>query len=402
MTRRTLSIVGFLGAILAPATASANGFFLWEASPRSAAQGGAVVAEGEEPATLLFNTAGMARLEGLQLQATLYTYVADYTWEDPNTGEKADADRGIFPIPSFFATYKPTDWLAMGVGSYSIFGLAIAWPDRWKGSSITEESSLRTYTVQPSLAFGPFEGLSAGAGLSVVFGSVSLERGLALGNDYGTSHLGGTDTGYAPNFSLFYEATDWLRFGAQYRHQVDMTLDPGKIDFEVPPAYQAQLRDQNVRGSLTLPGMVQVGSRVLPAKNLELEFAVFYLLWSAYDELRFEFDDPTLNQVQKTDYHNAFEWRFGGQYMVDKLALRAGIMWDATPVPDETVDPLLPDNHRIIPSLGAGYDFGSVRADIGYLAVFILPREVNEPVNKFPAKYSGMAHTISLGLTVLL
>jgi long-chain fatty acid transport protein len=402
MTRRTIALVGLVGVLLVPGTASANGFFLWEVSPRSVAQGGAAVAEGAEPATLLYNSAGMARLDGLQLQANLYTYIASNSWEDPNTGEKADADLGVFPIPSLFATYKPLDWLALGVGGYSTFGLSLGWPDRWKGSYITQKSSLRSYSVQPALALGPFEGVSVGAGLTITRGSVKLERGLLLGNDYGTSTIGGVDTGYAPNFSLFYEATDWLRVGGQYRHKTEMILDPGKIDFEVPAAYQQQLKDQNLKTSITLPAMAQLGARVLPAKDLEIEFDAFLIMWNTYDELAFEFEDPTINQTQKTDWHDAWEWRIGGQYSMDKLALRAGFIWDSTPIPDETLDPLLPDNHRLIPSVGAGYDFGMVRADAAYQFVYLLPREVNEPENKFPAKYGAIVHTIALGATVKL
>ena len=400
MNRRTSTIVGFLAAFLIPATASANGFFLWEVSPRAVAQGGATVAEGAEPATLLINTAGMSRLEGFQLQLNLYTYIASNSWEDPNTGEKADADPGVFPIPAFFATYKPTEWLAVGVGGYSTFGLTIGWPDKWKGAAITQESSLRTYTVEPALALGPFENLSIGAGLSITRGSVKLERGLPLGNDYGTSTLGGLDTGVAPAVSLFYDAAKWLRVGAQYRHKTEMSLDPGDIDFEVPAAYQQQLKDQKAYGSITLPAMIQLGTRVIPTENLEFEFDAYYLLWHTYDELAFEFEDPTLNQTQKTDWNDAFEWRFGGQYSMDKLALRGGIMWDATPIPDETLDPMLPDASRIIPSIGAGYDFGMIRADAAYQFVYMLPREVNEPENKFPGKYHAIVHTISLGATL--
>jgi long-chain fatty acid transport protein len=125
-------------------------------------------------------------------------------------------------------------------------------------------------------------------------------------------------------------------------------------------------------------------------------------MWNTYDELAFEFEDPAINQTQKTDWHDAWEWRIGGQYSMDKLALRAGFIWDSTPIPDETLDPLLPDNHRLIPSVGAGYDFGMVRADAAYQFVYLLPREVNEPENKFPAKYGAIVHTIALGATVKL
>ncbi|HOT10428.1 MAG TPA: outer membrane protein transport protein [Polyangiaceae bacterium] len=402
MTRRTIAIAGWLVTLLVSGTASANGFFLWEASPSSVGQGGATVADGSEPATLLFNSAGLTRLDGFQLQANLYTYIANNTWKDPNTGEKQDAETGVFPIPSLFASYKPIDWLSVGVGGYSTFGLSLGWPDRWKGSTISQKSSLRSYSVQPAVAVGPFSGFSLGAGLTVTRGSVKLERGLRLGNDYGTSTLGGVDTGYAPSVSVLFEAKEWFRFGAQYRHKTVMTLDPGKIDFDVPAAYGQQLRDQNLTASITLPAMTQFGLRMQPGKNIEFEFDGFLILWHTYDELAFKFEDPTINQTQKTNWHDAWEWRIGGQYTMDELALRAGFIWDSTPIPDETLDPLLPDNHRMIPSVGVGYDFGMVRADAAYQFVYLLPREVNEPVNKFPGKYNAIVHTIALGATMRL
>jgi long-chain fatty acid transport protein len=42
---------------------------------------------------------------------------------------------------------------------------------------------------------------------------------------------------------------------------------------------------------------------------------------------------------------------------MDKLALRAGFIYDKTPQPDAVVEPMLPDANRMEATIGFGYDF---------------------------------------------
>lgn len=401
--KRTLAVLSFTAALCTPASALADGFFLYELSPRAVAQGGATAAEGKEPATLAFNPAGMARLDGLQLQANLYTYIAANDFETPS-GEEIDADTGFFPIPSGFVTWKPNEWFAAGIGSYSIYGLTIDWPTRWAGYQIIKRASLRSYQLQPTIALGPFKGLSAGVGLDVIFGGVELSRGLPLGSgQWGESKIGGQTTGYGVTAGLFYEAAKWMNLGVSYRSKVKMNLDDGKVDFTVPAAFDQLLRDQSVRTSLNLPTIINAGVRVIPSEHVAVEFDLTYLGWNSYDRLVFMFDDPQLNMTQNPDWHSAFEYRIGTELTFDKLAVRGGFLFDQTPIPDETLDPLLPDNHRLIPSIGAGYEFAKAfRADAAYQFVYLLPRTVDASENAFPGTYRSIVNTIVLGVTAKL
>lgn len=400
MNRRSIAVLGFASVLLAPAAAHANGFFLYESSPRAVAEGGAVSALGEEPATVVYNPAGMTRLDGLQAQLNLYTYIAANSFESPS-GKKTSADTGVFPTPAGFLTYKPIDKVALGIGSYSMYGLALNWPDKWDGYQLVKKASLRSYQVQPSVAFGPVAGLSFGAGLDLIYGSVELSRGLPLGsNNWGTTTIGGSAMGIGANFGLLYEPTDYLRVGLTYRTAATMKLDPGEATFEAPPTFDQQLKGQDVSVSLNLPAISSLGVRVTPFENFQVEADAFLLQWSKYKELNFQFEDPALNSVEPKNWHDAWEYRIGAQYSLDKLALRAGFLWDRTPIPDETLDPTLPDNDRLIPSIGAGYQFTKgFRADLAYHFVYLIPREVDASVNKFPGRYKATVNTIAVGVT---
>ncbi len=403
MTKRSSVVLVFATVMLAPTAAHANGFFLYEASPRAMSEGGAVVALGEEPATVLYNPAGMTRLPGFQAQLNVYTYFATNSYTNPD-GRRTSADMGIFPIPAEFVTYQPIDKITVGAGGYSIYGLSLVWPDRWDGYHLVKKASLRSYQAQPSVAVGPFAGLSFGAGIDIIYGSVELSRGLGLGSGtWGTTTIAGSTMGYGANFGFLYEPVEALRIGLSYRTGPTMSLDPGKATFDVPPAFDQQLKGQDVRVSLNLPGIAILGARVNVSKNLQLEGDACLLQWHTYEQLRFEFDDPALNATEAKHWKDAWEFRVGGQYTMDKLALRAGFLYDQTPIPDETLDPTLPDNGRLIPSIGAGYQFSpAFRTDLGYHLVYLLPREVDASVNKFPGKYNALVNTVVVGATIKL
>ena len=404
-SRVVLSFSCLAAGLLVPATAAANGFFLYETSPAAMAEGGAVVADGSDPSAVLYNPAAMARLPGFQAQLNLYTYIASTSYEDLATGQVTDASLGVFPIPAEYVTYKPIDWLALGFGGFSTFGLTLEWPEGWKGYSIVQKASLRSYTVQPSLAVGPFEGFSFGGGLQILKGAVDITRGLPLASGgWGSAELGGGGVGYGANLGLHYEPCKYFRGGLSYRSPIRVSLDPGDATFNVPAAYDGQLHGQDFRTSIVLPQMAIFGARVTPVKELQIEVDGNFIAWESYKELAFQFDDPTLNQTQPKNWHNAWEFRIGGQYELDDLDLRAGFLYDQSPQPDETVDPTLPDNARIIPSIGVGYQFLEwLRADLGYHFVYVLPREVDASMgNPFPGKYRSNVHTIVAGLGVKL
>ena len=99
-------------------------------------------------------------------------------------------------------------------------------------------------------------------------------------------------------------------------------------------------------------------------------------------------------------------FRLGGAYQIDDLTLRAGLAYDISPVPDRTVDATLPDNDRLIWTLGAGYSFGMLRVDLAYMNLWVFGRELptegeNVPVNSAPGTYDGgFVHLLSASVGV--
>ncbi len=387
--------------ILFPAILFANGFFIYEVSPSSIAQGGATIASGSEPAAVFVNPASITRLDGLEFSLNLNMYLSSSEFTGATSNKTTQAETGLFPTPSFFATYKAHKLISVGIGTYSAYGLGISWPEKWEGYHLVKSSELQSYSIQPTLAIGPFYGFSIGAGFDIIMGAVTVQQGIPFGDGvYAKMKLGGTTTGYGNNVGIFYEPTNWIRIGAHYRSQVIMKLDEGKVDFDdVPSPFTSTLKDQKVKTGLILPQVVGLGVRLTPLKNLEVELDALQIYWTSYKRLTFEFEDASLNQTQEKKWEDAPQFRLGAQYTFKKWDFRAGLIYDITSIPEETLDPMLPDNDRIDYCIGAGYSFGRFRLDASYMFVNILERNAGADKNPFPGTYNASVHSFALGFT---
>ena len=396
--KRLLFVLSF---ILIPAIVFANGFFLYEVSPSSIAQGGATIAAGNEPASVFTNPASITRLDGLNFSLNLNMYLSDSEFTGEKSGKTTSAETGFFPTPSFFATYKAHKLVSVGLGTYAAYGLGISWPDKWEGYSLVKSSELQSYSVQPSIAIGPFYGFSAGFGFDIVFGAVTVQKGIPFGDGvFAKMKLGGTTVGYGNNVGIFYEPAKFIRVGAHYRSQVIMKLENGKVDFDdVPAPFSANLKDQKVKTGLILPQFAGIGVRVTPIEDLEIELDANEVYWSSYKRLTFEFEDASLNQIQEKKWEDAPQFRLGAKYNYKKWDIMAGLILDVSPIPDETLDPMLPDYYRLDYCIGAGYSFGQFHISASYMLVNVLERTVKADKNPFPGTYDAVVHSFALGFS---
>ncbi len=397
------SLAAGLFAVGFATPARASGYLLYEASPSGMAQGGAMIADGSEASALFYNPAGLARLKGFNGQLALTAYYAgNASFRSAATGIKESADPGFFVMPTAFASYKANDWLSFGLGSYSAYGLGVTWPTGWAGYAQVKKAALTSYQIQPTFAVGPFKGFSIGGGVDFLFGSVDITRGIPFTDGkFGEVRIAGGASSVGFNAGVFYEPADWVRLGATFRSSIKISLNDGAADFTVPKAFEQSFRDQTVKTSLKTPPMVGLGARFTPTKPLQLELDAMYIGWSSYDKLDFTFEQKELTSSAPKNWNDAFQIRAGGQYEIDKLALRAGFIFDKNPIPDRALDPLLPDADRLDFSAGAGYALGPVHLDVAYMFVYFLSRSVGAE-NVFPGQYKVNAHVMSLGASIKL
>jgi long-chain fatty acid transport protein len=401
----TLFMVACLGGV-----ASGNAFNINEHDARVSGRGGASVASNTTASSVSFNPGGIPIAEGTQVIINASLYLAEGSYQLPTTG-KIETDSPPSLVPAFYITHRLTDMFAVGLGVQLPFGLTVSWPEGHPQDDIIQDQTLRTYFITPSIGVNLNKyvpGLSIGGGLDIVPATVQLENVLPFGTVNGTADLGGDAVGVGGRFGVMYHPPQvpGLKVGVMYRSQVSLDFD-GTGDFDAPePFRQALPPDGDVSTTLKMPmsvwGGIAYSAPQLP--QLEVELNAVWLDWSAFDEIRINLPgtnamgEPNV-QVSPQDYEDTLTWRIGVEYQLNKkTALRAGFIYDPTPIPRETQSARLPDIDRKNVSFGGSYDFGPLAAHLGFLWVTPGERDTTDqmPRPPFAGTYGVEAFVMSL------
>ncbi|MCC6751360.1 MAG: outer membrane protein transport protein [Deltaproteobacteria bacterium] len=409
--------------LLACTRAQAAGFATAECGARALAMGNAFTAIADSPSAVYFNPAGLAQMEGLQLEAGVslvvpnfgYTLTAPGTTTDVNVSGKTQ----FFPIPSFYATYRIHDRVAAGIGMNAPFGLGIQWPDTvnvggketaWWGRSLIQEADVKVVTFNPTLAFKLHPRLMIGGGLTIAQSSVYLMRKVtsssSLADDVQVD-LSGDDLGFGGTAGILFSAVpNRLNVGLSYRSGVSINYE-GKAAFtkngsaaNIPTGLRSRLIDGPVTAHLALPHVISFGAAafILP-KKLTIGFGVDVTTWSSYEELAINFTEhPELSSAEAKHWRNTVAVRLGGEYRVlPQLPLRLGLVYDQSPAPKSTVGPELPDADRYEVALGAGYRVAGLTIDLAYLFLLTGDQKTADTA-PLVGTYRATAHVLALSL----
>ena len=408
--RARLALVSQLlasAALTASRAAWASGFHVDEQDAAATGRSGAVIAHATNASSIYYNPAGMAELHGVQVQlgATAVRPTAEFTPEAG--GEKTKADPDTFVLPHLFASWRASAQVALGIGLYSPFGLALDWPASSPGAASVRQAELQTFFITAAWALNLSQwvpGLSLGAGFDLVPAQVRLTRDIPFGTDVGSAALSGDAFGLGGRAGLSYRpsALPALSLGLTYRSPVLLKFR-GEADFDAPPAYRGSLPpDGEVHTSVTLPQMLIFGVSVAPLPEWDIELDATWRGWSSYDQLDIELPDGQVQSSRK-DWKDSYTLRLGTEYTFDKRwSARLGAIWDQTPVPSTTLDFQLPDVNRIDLSAGFGAQITQlVRADLGVLYVLPAKRStaMADPLEP-PVKGSFRVDAWVVGLSV--
>ncbi len=120
--------------------------------------------------------------------------------------------------------------------------------------------------------------------------------------------------------------------------------------------------------------------------------------WSSINTQTLTFyNNVLLSQVYVRNWDSRVQLRVGAEYAAGpSLLLRAGYSYDPSPVPDDTLDPMLFDLSRHILSVGVGTSpCNPWSLDVSYQHEFGQPRTAAASLNFFPTpgSYTGSAET---------
>ncbi len=394
-----LSTFAFGVATGLAATASANAFLLNEFDAREVGRGDTGAASDYEPSSIYYNVGGIALGDGTRIELS-GSLVAPFTTFNQTGGTSTDTNTSPQVLPAVFVSHRINDVVSAGIGFYTPFGSAISWPDDAPTLDAAHTVSLRTYFITPAVGVNLgrwIPGLTIGGGVDVVPATFELTRDIYFGTDRGTADLGATAFGIGGRAGAMYrvEALPELSFGAMWRSSVKLDYT-GTGNFDAPAPYRSSLPpDGPISSTIKLPQQWTVGAAYRPVDELEIEADLVWTDWSVFKSLDINVPANAASGSQPLataeNYTNTFSVRAGAEYWLPDLGLglRAGYIYDPTPVPSASLTPQLPDDDRHEVTLGATKELGNIDLSVGLLWLIPRTRATAVGTAEDPPEYKG-------------
>jgi long-subunit fatty acid transport protein len=415
-------IVALLATLALAPPARGGGFGVPEVGVRRTAMG-AVIGRPDEPSALYHNPAGLVLSSGWRIYLSaglslLHTRFELAPWDGSNQllGATPGSD-------GYYAAVRPTR--ALGVipmlavtgelVPHRLYAGAAAFVGNATGAAFDEHGVTRYhlidgYVVAPQAVLGAAyrvrDGLSLGATIGAVDVIVHGRRDvypIINGQDVraftGTSPLLVLDgSGWAPTWSVgaFGRPHPRITWGAAVVGRVDATLSgPITVTFSKDAAVPGDTLVGRQTTQQLLPWTFQGGVNVDVSRHVEVGGELRYWL---YRQLQREHTDVTGIALVRSldtekDYHDSWEASGGvrvhGVAALPGLELMAGIQYDRSPAPPETVSLDQPTFSHVALHSGARYAFGRYRVGASYIHYWYDVPTITDSITSPPSNIRG-------------
>ena len=386
-----------LAVLLAPATALAAGYSIYEQGAAALGMAGAYAASAHDATAQFYNPAALVRLKGKQLSlggtwlrtSTSFAGVAPY----PGFGISEEMKGGsFFPPTVYWSNHLGEKW-AYGVGVNAPFGLGVEWknPEQFTGRERVTKAALQTVSGSFDMAWAVREHMSLAAGANALYAKVELHNIATFITNGGQPVNVSSATlesdmtpGYGWNMAMLADPwTNW-KLALTYRSKVEVQIDDGRATFTQIPTGDAPLdaavaaglpAAQAVKTKLVFPASFTVGMAWQPMPAWTYEIDGVWTEWSSFQDLSLAFPaDPALDQVIREDYADQWAVRVGAEHRLGHCTYRLGYYFDQAAAPPESLTPLLPDANRHGATIGLGTTRGRWTIDAYNLFLFVEKR----------------------------
>ncbi len=375
------------------------------------------------PATAFNNPAGMTQLPGLQVALGSSVIIPSFTFNGgardafgrPVRGRDGIDGGNTALVPHGFVTYKPTPDLAVGLAVTTPFGLATTYPGDFVGRYHADKTDLKTFNINPSVAYQLTPWLSVGAGFSAQYGRAeftsflnsstiatqAFRRPTSLPDGY--FRLRGDNWAFGWNVGVLIQPGPRTNVGLTYRSRIQQDFS-GTVDYSLPSPLNRDPRFRSSGGnaSLVLPDTAGISITQGVGDSLTVYADLAWTNWSQFKNLNAFRDDGTLLTSTPQRYDNSYFVSLGASYrLTDKLTVRGGAAYDKSPVSNAYRTARVPDQDRTWLAVGASYkllDYATL--DAGYAHIFVLDSRINEvsPTGDvLTGRYSNRVDILSLG-----
>jgi long-chain fatty acid transport protein len=360
------------GLVALAGPAGAAGFYLQEQSVEGLGRAYSGEAAGAGPASLWWNPAAIAGVDGAQAYAGANLILSDSKLDDqgstiqrpgqPTPGPIGGASTARDPlktglVPNLDAAWRAGDRLALGLAVSAPFDFITKYgPDSFaRYQALT--SRLVDLDVQPTVAVRVSRFVDLGLGLDAQYARASLSSALpnlsaALPDGTQTLNGGGWNYGWTAGVQL--HPTDRFSLGASYRSRIDHTLEGSATVEGLLGPLAAENGALPASARFSTPWIVVVGGRYVLDDHWALNAQLQRVGWSVFDAIRVR--DAAGTMLIPQGYHDTTTEAVGVDYTVNRRwTLRSGFAYDPTPTPDVGRSARVPDGNRMLFAAGVSY-----------------------------------------------
>ena len=407
--------------------ARGTGFLIYEHGAVAMAMGGAFIGLANNPTAIWHNPAGIAWLDGTQMSFGTTLIFPSYSLTLPNwpvaAQQNIEAVSRVFYPPNFYLTHKFSDRIVAGFGFFTPYGLGVEWPEDYPLRFISTRDDMKTFFFNPTIAFKLNDNLSVAVGVSYVYSTIAFDLVepilVAVPPPEVPVTFEANGDGWGLNAGALYKG-EKFSFGFNWRGGFKIDYD-GDLSLDLDNIVPGMTLPGTAVTEFSLPHVLGVGAAFNLTDKLTLTADVHYILWSSYDEFTVAVDVPGIetiyppgiaDKVVEENWEDSFVYRVGMQYQVsENFALRAGFLYDETPQPVETMDPILPDSDRWALTAGFGYKVGKLVINAAYQYEPFKDRTspnrdvyLDSPIpgiNAGEGTYSATAHLFGLSIGIV-
>lgn len=365
MTRVTpMKLIPALCLALCSSYASAAGFQLLEQNASglgNAYAGSAAVAENAS--TIFYNPAGMTQLQEHEVSGGLVAIETSFKFTDHGSSVGALAGKGEGGdgggwgyVPNGYLSWAVNKDLYLGIGVGAPFGMKTEYNNPWVGAAQSTKFDIKTYNINPSIAYRVNEAVSLGAGVNLQRFSADYTKQVAvvsLPAAQSTEKLTLDGDGLGWNVGGLFTLSPATKIGVSYRSSIKYDLT-GDINVGAP-AGGASGTTFGAKTSLTLPDIFILSGTHQLSDKWQMLGDVSWTGWSSIPKLDILTSSGTKVLSLNTDFRDTWRVAVGANYQYSEaVKLKFGVAYDQTPVQGEGSRLVsLPDNDRIWFSTGA-------------------------------------------------
>lgn len=420
-----LSIFGLFLFAATGFTAGSSGIEVGLDSARALGKGNAVVADPQDASTLVYNPAGLAKLEGNQIAMGNTVLVPLIHYKSTN-GSSEDEAINPADIPSFFASLNtPIDHLKVGGGLNAPFGLVTRYSstENFKYTGFSNQIKGLYYTLGGAYEATPW--LSIGGGGAFVDARVKQNSKLNatfINNANGLpGSFGDTNTeldvdgsGYGWNLGVLLTPCDQYAVGFYYRSSVHVPLrGEYNADNIQGAVMQSIFGGSSFKTSadtdITFPDSAVIGLMYKASDKLNLEVDLGWTGWGDFDH--FDIAYGTSNAVlsggnpSEHKFQDTFSVNVGADYkLTPNWDIMAGYAFYQQAALENDYSNVFPDGNRHNITVGFQYHIKQLSIAVAYAGQFVDGPSIHNNVGNINGvsingDYSGFYHVVVTSLT---